>query len=345
MFGRARRIGLLGLTLLLGTATHTAAETPTAALRLVPPGSLSGPLVLVWPEHLRRPYRDTTDLTAALIQALPADREIALLAPRPPSEAAQNALNRPVRYLPARRVEDTHLGAWHALPAIDATGRLHAVQFTLPPPDPTDRRAAGRRLNRAQTARELGQTLYGVVQPIDLTLAPPSLVQNGRGLALLSQRVIGDNEHRALTELSAELAARLGVEQVVWLPVPPDAPAGELTRWVRFLDDRHLLINVDTSSETRRAYGQRLRELLIATLPEDIQLIPVAAGPNGENYVDLLHTGSTLLLPQYGLPTDDAARRSLQRALPEADIQTLPPELGQQLHQQGVGLSDLIADY
>jgi agmatine deiminase len=154
----------------------------------------------------------------------------------------------------------------------------------------------------------------------DVILDGGNVVDWGRR-CLVTDKVFRENPKIARGDLLGQLRELLAVEEVLVVPNEPGDVTGHADGIVRFLDEETVVINdysqLDScywnrlTSALRRA---RLRWVAVPYRPID--------GPPGElppafgNYVNFLRVGDLVVLPGYGIPEDDQARRVIQRALP-----------------------------
>lgn len=315
---------LIFITLLWNLVLPAPADEPVA-VRLVPEWELNGPVVLVWPEHLRR-HRDQGELITALIQALPAEREVAVISPRPPSMRALQELGRDVRYIAMDRVRDVHIRDWAALPAADTTGRLFAVKFHYQPGHLT-RGDVAQAYDNHHVGQQLGERLYGAVREIPLVMSGSAITHNGKGAAIISQRVISENEQFSLQTIRDMLREHAGITRLVFAPVLPGDKEGHLTGLIRFASDRVVLITAYPPDDTGRSeFADRLAEQVRRELGRGFRVVrvPFAAmdgRPNeGGSYLDYIALNNLVLFPTYGQAEDTQAIRILKEALPDRHI-------------------------
>ncbi len=304
------------------------------ALRLVPEWELSGPIVLVWPEHLRGARRLNAPFTA-FIRTLPEDVEVAVISPRPPGMRALQELGRDVRYLPLERVRDVYVRDWAGLPAADPEGRLSSAKFRYRPAHVEGRDVAEAHDGNL-VAKKLAERLYGAVTEIPLTMSGSAITHNGRGVALISQRVIHENEHLSLQEIRDILKAHAGLAQVVFVPVKPGDAKGHVSGLVRFASERTVLIAQypDTQPE-RFAFSERLAAQLRRELGDAFRVVPVPLAENGGSYLDYISLDGRLWLPLYGVPEDQDALSTIARALPDLEIDDVDARPYGELIEQG----------
>ena len=316
---------VVAVVLLTGWTQASETQTELAPeIRLVAPWELAGPLVMVWPERLSGGRRMIPD-TLELIQHLPEDIDVALAGERPPRIDWVPEIGRDTRYLPITTARTRDVGVWAGLPAATAEGRLINVRFDIPTQS-IDRRERSNLRDNHEAARQLGRLLYGESRDeIPLRINPLQLTHNGRGIALLSNRVISENEGLSLTEIRNRLKSQVGLHTILFVPVPASEPRGFIDGYLRFVGTDTLLISepIPHDSDSREQHRDLLN-LLEQELDSDIQWIriprPSGAPQPGASYLHLIQAGNTLITPQFQSPEDQPTLSLLRRALPEAEV-------------------------
>ncbi len=327
------RVLLAGVTLAAMPRPIVADEV--APVRLVPEWELNGPIVLVWPEHLRGHSRDLP-LFTDLIRALPDEREVAVISPQPPSIRALQQAGRDIRYLPISRVRNVHVRDWAGLPAVDAEGRLFAAKFRYQPNHLTGRDVA-RAYDNNNAGKELGEALYGTVKEIPLTLSGSAITHNGKGAAIISQRVIGENEHLSIQAIRDVLREHVGLTRTVFVPVRPGDQEGHLTGLIRFASENTVLITKYGDDDTDLAvFADRLTHQVRRELGRGFRVVRIPhSSTDGGGYMDYIALNKHVLVPVYGRSEDDDALETLSKALPDKTITPIPSEIARSLAQEG----------
>jgi len=289
---------------------------------LLPEWMAQGILTVVWPEHMRAP-RHAEEVLHAILQHTPDDLQIAIISPRPPSRKALGEISRPLRYVPMPNVRSLAIRDWAAAPSVTPESKAASLKFNHATRGHAGMDADDCRMNH-RTGLLLADTLMQRRVDIPLVMDGRSMTHNGRGLVLLSNRVIADNEHLSVEEIKQTISDTTFVEEIHFLPVPPDEAAGHITGWMRFVDEDKLLFSYPAPDTGRHhAYAERLHALLKEILPETISLIPVPAS-DLPGYVDMLQIGKILFIPQYNRADDDHAVTALKEALPGHTIIPVP---------------------
>lgn len=334
-----QKISWVCLLLSFGVGLVGAVEPPVeeapAGYRLVPPWELTGPLVVVWPEGLSGGRRLIPG-ALELIQALPGDLDMALASVRPPRVQWLPEIGRDLRYLPLTTVRSLRIGEWSGFAAATGEGRLFAMRFQLPVhPGGSSERAEQR--DNYEAARQLGQLLYGkTLNEIPLRMGRLHVTHNGHGVALVSNRIIADNQEHSLLEIRSRLQHWAGLETVIFIPAPAAETQGFIDGWVRFVGPQQLLVSEPLpGDEASRRQHQDLLRVLERDMPDGMEIIRVPRpsqaairGPTA-SYLHLIQAGHVLLCPQFGVPEDRHVIRLLERQLEDVHVVPVGPEFAE----------------
>ncbi len=328
----------------------TAAED-AAPVRLVAEWELTGPLVVVWPEHLRRQSALVEPINN-WIRSLPKDWDVAVISARPPSIRALQDLGRDVRYLPIDRPRNVFVRDWAGLPAADAEGRLHAAKFRYQPGHLSGGDVA-RAHDNHRVGAELGESLYGAISEIPLTMSGSAITHNGKDTAIVSQRIIGENEQRSITEIRDRLRRYAGLTQVVFVPLHPDDRHGHLTGLIRFASDDLVLVTDHPDENGEQAdFARRLEEQIDRDLGQTLRVkrlprpsisadLPFEAG----SYLDFIALDDHLLVPFFDAPEDEEVLEILSEALPGRVLAPIPADVILPLAREGLAPSRISVVY
>ncbi len=308
---------------LAGAVVTVSAESPVTTARLVPDWELGQSVTLVWPEHVPG-QRGAVGSYVELIRSLPTSAEVALVSSDPPRVRWLQEMGREVRYLALPGIRDLRVGDWGPLPAAHPNGRLFGAQFS-PPALNAEERGRVRARDVARWSAALSGLIYGDGELIDLALSAPHLVHNGRDIALLSNRVIAENEQLSLQAIRERLKSSFGLEHVIFLPAPAGDATGGIHAGVRFVAPDQLLL-ADIPDDP---WSQQAREVLEGTLPDDVQVhaVPLASGSIAEdqgNYLRFVQVGNQIWLPAFDIPSDESVLITLREVLPDHEFLPIP---------------------
>ncbi len=177
--------------------------------------------------------------------------------------------------------------------------------------------------------------------PSDITHATPAAQTNASDLIADGGNIVGTQRRAFLTdyiyranaprqreEIRNQLRQALAVEELILVPAEPGDALHHVDGVLRPLDDQTLIVN---------DYGSDLagyRERLLAVLRRlDVKIVLLPYAPTDEVndgiaaavgvYLNYLQVGSLLVMPTFGLATDDAALRILAAAAPQCMVEPL----------------------
>lgn len=166
--------------------------------------------------------------------------------------------------------------------------------------------------------------------PCALVLEGGAIESNGQGSVLVNAHCLRARLPDWTTSaIEKALTTHLNVHQVLSIDIPPlpgDDTDGHIDTLARFVDDRTLVVQTHPDAQTHQALLQQLAELSInlpqgAVKPRIIELpCPPTQGPWPKNYANFIMINGAVLVPAYGLATDQLACAVVQSALPNRDI-------------------------
>lgn len=153
----------------------------------------------------------------------------------------------------------------------------------------------------------------------DLILDGGNFIHNGLGTAIVTDRIISDNESLFESEIKEILEKKLGIRELIIVPAEPGDDTGHIDGLVRFLNENTLAvseypdeyfykesyISVEEYSESKRVTENIARFLMekgfkVLRIPNSI---PLKGKYNFENatgnYLNFLSVGNKIFLPQY----------------------------------------------
>lgn len=148
-----------------------------------------------------------------------------------------------------------------------------------------------------------------------------NLTHNGKGTAIISNRLISDNESVNFEyELKSMLHVFLGFSRIIFIPVEPGDETGHVDGVVRFIDDKVLVVG----EYPRHSENHNFMEILAKNLKEDLgDDYTILRLKNGEpedyesegigsavgNHMNFLRINDFILFPYYG---DEISKQPLQ---------------------------------
>lgn len=137
------------------------------------------------------------------------------------------------------------------------------------------------------------------------------------GRAILTEKVLRENPDIPRAALLSELSDLLEAE-VILIPIEPWDWIGHSDGVLRFVDANHVLRN-----DYRTCYPRYERELDAVLHRHSISstLLPYVPGRGaGTNYVNFCRVRGIVLLPVYGMPSDDQAVKLIEQVFPGARV-------------------------
>ncbi|MEX1016197.1 MAG: agmatine deiminase family protein [Phycisphaeraceae bacterium] len=187
-------------------------------------------------------------------------------------------------------------------------------------------------------ARQLGLPLW----VHDLVLEGGSIDVNGQGTLLTTEQCLlnpNRNPHLSRQQIEARLHETLGTTHVIWLPggIEGDDTDGHIDDIARFIapdtvaalrapqhHPDHAMLERNWQV-LRQARGQNGRPFTLVELPVPDPIHfdypadrfgPGGPAPLPASHANFLITNGTVFVPTFGQPSDDAALRTLEQAMP-----------------------------
>jgi agmatine deiminase len=145
--------------------------------------------------------------------------------------------------------------------------------------------------------------------------------------AIVTDVVYEQNPERNPKEIENILKVQLQLEDLIVIPFQPHDIFRQAHGMVRFLDEHTVLVNNydDENDFFRKKLSSVLRK-------KNVETVPFAYYDGGKHlkesaagcYINYLHAGSTIILPEFGHALDEQAFRSLEKLYPRHTIYTLP---------------------
>ncbi len=345
-----RHILLFGIiTVFSGISSAAPPEPSQTAGFPVPEWKRQGPLVMVWPEFISR-GRGMVPAAQEIISSLPDKIEIGLTSPRPPDPARLQQIGRGVRYLPSASVSSVFIQDWGGHPAVFSDGRLYIAKFHYDSRQFSGRTAALAQHNN-EAGRQIADLLYGHFEDVPLIASGTHIHLNGAGVALVSHRVIAENEHLSLSEITSLLHEHLRIEQVVFIPVPPGESNGRIDGLVRFASEQTVLLAQPSATNAHaRSFSDKVKGLLNDSLEDSFQVIPVPVeikdwGSVAGNYLHFIQTENYVLMPLYGSPADNDTLNQFSGLFPDIRIYPINAAPLNEFEHEGISLNRLLLSY
>jgi agmatine deiminase len=163
-------------------------------------------------------------------------------------------------------------------------------------------------------------------QPLPLHFEGGNLWSDGVGTLLISEQVFASNPYLTRERLLALLHKTFRLQKVIITPRLPLEETGHIDLLLKLVDETTIFLSAPaatTSHAVRRAARLLQRTTNARSRPYEVALLPTpplymnwGVYPVRRSYTNALTVNGHVLVPTYGLPTDDAALRLYEQALP-----------------------------
>lgn len=174
-----------------------------------------------------------------------------------------------------------------------------------------------------------------------LVLEGGAITTNGNGIALVNAvSVQRNNPTLRLAQITAQLTKHLGLQHIFWLHEahPADETGGHIDNQVQFVDRQTLLHALSPAviaqlQQQMAAVGLHFRWLALPAIQtiranaSDFISVSRRKGvlvrgqqPLLASYVNFIRVADALLLPQFGLPSDQPTLMNLRQLLPQLKV-------------------------
>ncbi len=162
------------------------------------------------------------------------------------------------------------------------------------------------------------------VENTDIILDGGNFIHNGKGTAVITNRIISDNEHFFIEDLKESLFRHLGIEELHIIPTESGDDTGHADGLIRFINPSHLIVSEypypwksGKGYIPKEDYSHSIEVVdAIANyfigknfsvtrmpngVPKDSETFESAEG----NYTNFLRVGDLVFLPEYGKKEQD----------------------------------------
>ncbi|MEK6616824.1 MAG: agmatine deiminase family protein [Bacteroidota bacterium] len=175
----------------------------------------------------------------------------------------------------------------------------------------------------------------------DFILDGGNFIHNGQGTAIVTNRVIADNETLSIDEIKQVFKSKLNISNLIILPVEPGDETGHIDGMVRFANEQTVFIasypdkyvsgvnNIkEEDYKTDKQFLENITDTLRKNKFEVIRIENAIPQDNGEkkmpsafgNYINFLRIGNTIFLPQYTISQDSKATETIKKSFPNLTI-------------------------
>ena len=170
----------------------------------------------------------------------------------------------------------------------------------------------------------------------NLILDGGNFINNGQGSAIVTNRVIRDNETLSICEIKHIFKKQLNISNLIFLPVEPSDMTGHIDGMVRFVDEQTVIVgsypdkyekSYNIIDEEDYKIGKIFLDKIAYTLNKTFKVIriensiPINEETNGiasayGNYINYLRIGNKILIPHYGKLQDNKAIETFKKHFP-----------------------------
>jgi agmatine deiminase len=172
----------------------------------------------------------------------------------------------------------------------------------------------------------------------NLILDGGNFIHNGHGIAIVTNRVIADNENLSIDKIKEIFKTRLNISELIIVPVEPGDETGHIDGMVRFANEQTVFVasypdkyesedkNINEQDyQIDKQFLDNLADTLSKkfkvirienSIPKDDTKFPSAFG----NYINFLRIGDKVFLPQYGILQDSKAKDVFKNNFPALTV-------------------------
>lgn len=190
-----------------------------------------------------------------------------------------------------------------------------------------------------------GETIETIeIDGEELMLEGGNLTHNGAGLAIMTNRVIADNEHLFQNELIDKLKQSLSLKEIIFVPVEAGDNTGHVDGLVRFISKKEVIVSeyqypwkTAKTNINERDYQLAQEHLNKIAARLSSHGLKVLRMPNGipknskfesaeGNYTNFLRVEDKFFLPQYSKNEQDmnAVKALIKAGIDEKNIIQVP---------------------
>jgi agmatine deiminase len=141
----------------------------------------------------------------------------------------------------------------------------------------------------------------------NLNLDGGNFISNGVGAAITTNRIISDNQNYSITEIEILFNEKLGIDNLIILPVEPGDITGHVDGMVRFIDESSVVVgDYPSTYPLGKEFMEKISNTLnqsgfkVVRILNDAPELPKRKFPNAVgNYINYLRVGNTIYLPVY----------------------------------------------
>lgn len=324
----------------------------TSKYKIIPEWSIPKELFLVWPRGIpKRNHLIPNFLN--LIKQIPNTLGLSLIINKREQQneinklLIENEIHKSVSYIDIPFSSDSEaydiwIRDWAPLCAIDDSGNRVYLKAKYHPQYLSPREAE----LCDNTGRLLPDLLNEETILFPLIWDLGNFTHNGNGIGIVTSRIITDNNSFSKINIHDLFNQMLGINKLIFIDEEPGDATGHVDGLIRFISKNKLVISrypPDCFEENK--FIDSVKKHIKMELGSSFEFIDI---PNGlfsdesnegiqssfGNHINYLHLGTHLLMPIYGIDSDDAALSIIKKSLPHTKI--IPIESSILSHKGGV---------
>jgi agmatine deiminase len=277
--------------------------------KLIPDWEKPKSIVLVWPEGLSSETGKLKQLYRRFINLLCDHVKVDLYVNKSYNNYNQR-FNNNVNVIKDKQVEDIWIRDFGPF-YVSFLGKVKAVKSIYTP----TYLKTNRELEGAEHNNVLGYLMaHGskgeLEDDINLVWDGGNIAYNAAGFAIITNRLISDNEGRSIENIKANLKEKLFLDDILFVPVEPGDDTGHVDGLIRFVDPDTVIIGqYQETYEDQNIYCDQITEMLRSARPK-VKIHRLTNGYTNEsrygiasavgNYLNFLRVGEVFFVPQYG---------------------------------------------
>lgn len=294
-------------------------------------------LFLVYPEGLEK-RNELIPFYNKFISILPQEIKLNLLVKNSQIEKRlRNTLHvlnykNEINYIISENIRDIWIRDWAPIILIDSNRNKIAIKAKYSPrylytlKNKKDAKADN------DAGIELAALLNIPIVDLPIILDLGNFTHNGKGIAIVTNRIISDNEELSIDEIRCLFKDKLGIDRLIFVPVEPGDETGHVDGIIRFISENTICL-ASYPEEYKEGYDflnkveeQIKRELgnefKIIRLPNSLPQMKSCENISSAfgNHVNYILYNNHLLLPSYGIIEDDMSEKILIKNFPSLNI-------------------------
>lgn len=204
--------------------------------------------------------------------------------------------------------------------------------------------------NEAEPCDNAGHVLAGLSNDEDIQFPLVwdlgNLTHNGNGTAIVTKRIISDNKGFSKKGIQDLFHQMLGVNRLIFIDEEPGDITGHVDGLIRFIDENKLVVSrYPAVCIEENKFIDNIKKQIQMESGNSFEFIDV---PNGlfidesdegvpssfGNHINYLHLGLSLMMPTFGIDSDETALSIFKRVLPYTKI--IPVESSALSHEGGI---------